>query len=73
MSGCYDSESKLYRWAEVTDGAWEHYQKNSDPKAYVDALMESKSSLTSFAFLSVLFPEVETVYIGSSMCEARLV
>ena len=39
--GCYDSGAHLYRWAEVTDDALEHKQRDSDPQRYAAALVEN--------------------------------
>ena len=41
--GCYDAEAHLYRWAEMTDSASEHYQNKSEPDCYATAIMESAS------------------------------
>ena len=41
VTGCYDTEAQLYRWAETTDSIWEHHHKEMDPRAYAEALVES--------------------------------
>lgn len=42
VSGVYDGEAGLYRWAEMTSFGLSQYHKESDPQAYAAALLESR-------------------------------
>lgn len=45
VSGGYDPEAQLYRWAELTDRISQHCHEESDLKDYTEALMESALQL----------------------------